>query len=51
LQLGARVHHGRFGDGTVIDCEGSGNQTRVRVNFDREGEKWLVLAYARLEPI
>ncbi|MGA8276588.1 MAG: UvrD-helicase domain-containing protein [Rhodanobacteraceae bacterium] len=48
IKLGQRVRHASFGEGTVIDCEGSGAHTRVQVNFEEDGEKWLVLAYANL---
>jgi DNA helicase-2/ATP-dependent DNA helicase PcrA len=50
IQLGAMVKHPSFGTGTVIDCEGSGAHARVQVNFDEAGSKWLVLAYANLQP-
>ncbi len=46
--LGQRVRHPKFGEGIVMNCEGSGAHTRVQVNFD-DGAKWLVLAYAPLE--
>jgi DNA helicase-2/ATP-dependent DNA helicase PcrA len=49
LQLGQRVRHAQFGEGVVIDCEGRGAHTRVQVNFEDSGQKWLVLAYAQLE--
>jgi DNA helicase-2/ATP-dependent DNA helicase PcrA len=51
LKLGQRVRHGTFGDGVVIDAEGSGAHARVQVNFERAGAKWLVVAYANLAPI
>jgi DNA helicase-2/ATP-dependent DNA helicase PcrA len=47
--LGQRVVHPKFGHGTVIDSEGSGERTRVHVHFDACGSKWLALAYAKLE--
>ena len=46
--LGQRVMHQKFGEGTIINYEGSGPQSRVEVNFDAVGSKWLVVAYARL---
>ncbi len=49
LRLGQRVRHGKFGDGVVLNSEGSGSNTRVQVNFESAGTKWLVLAYAKLE--
>ncbi|HEX3122717.1 MAG TPA: 3'-5' exonuclease [Rhodanobacteraceae bacterium] len=51
LKLGQRVRHGTFGDGVVVDAEGSGAHARVQVNFERAGAKWLVVAYANLAPI
>jgi len=48
FQLGANVSHKKFGIGTVISFEGSGEHARVQVNFQRAGAKWLVLAYANL---
>ncbi|GLP97471.1 DNA helicase II [Paraferrimonas sedimenticola] len=51
LSLGQRVSHPKFGAGVVVNYEGHGPQSRVQVHFDRVGAKWLVVAYARLEPI
>jgi len=48
FQLGTTVNHKKFGMGTVISFEGSGEHARVQVNFHRAGAKWLVLAYANL---
>jgi DNA helicase-2/ATP-dependent DNA helicase PcrA len=48
IRLGARVHHGRFGDGVILNLEGQGAQARVQVNFERQGSKWLMLSYANL---
>ncbi|MFX5081135.1 DUF3553 domain-containing protein, partial [Acinetobacter baumannii] len=50
VKLGAQVRHPSFGLGTVMDVEGSGAHARVQVNFDEAGPKWLVLAYANLQP-
>jgi DNA helicase-2/ATP-dependent DNA helicase PcrA len=50
LTLGQRVIHPKFGEGIVLNSEGRGASARVQVNFDSVGAKWLVLAYARLEP-
>ncbi|NRP10794.1 MULTISPECIES: DNA helicase II [unclassified Marinobacterium] len=48
LSLGQRVNHPKFGDGMVINFEGSGPKARVQVNFDYEGTKWLVVGFANL---
>jgi DNA helicase-2/ATP-dependent DNA helicase PcrA len=51
LSLGQRVQHPNFGEGVVLDYEGSGPQARVQVNFRAAGAKWLVVAYANLRPV
>ncbi|OXX25919.1 DNA helicase II [Vibrio sp. V08_P9A1T1] len=51
FSLGARVKHPIFGEGTIINFEGSGPQSRVQVAFNGEGIKWLVTAYAKLEKL
>ncbi|MFZ0869507.1 MAG: ATP-dependent DNA helicase [Rhodanobacter sp.] len=48
VKLGQRVSHPSFGDGVVISAEGSGAHTRLQVNFEDAGSKWLVAAYANL---
>ena len=48
FRLGQRVRHSSFGEGIVVDAEGSGSHARVQVNFEDAGAKWLVLAYANL---
>jgi DNA helicase-2/ATP-dependent DNA helicase PcrA len=50
FKLGQPVLHPKFGEGTVMAFEGSGEHTRVHVNFFNAGAKWLVLAYANLKP-
>ena len=49
VKLGQRVRHGKFGEGVILNYEGSGAHARVQVNFETEGTKWLVLSYANLE--
>ncbi|MBQ4813363.1 DNA helicase II [Pseudoalteromonas luteoviolacea] len=51
FSLGQRVLHPKFGAGTVLNYEGNGAQSRVQVNFEDFGTKWLVTAYARLQAI
>ena len=50
FSLGQRVQHAVFGEGVILNFEGSGAQARVQVNFS-EGSKWLMLGYAKLEAI
>jgi DNA helicase-2/ATP-dependent DNA helicase PcrA len=49
VKLGQRVRHGKFGEGMVLNYEGSGSHARVQVNFETAGTKWLVMSYANLE--
>lgn len=51
LKLGQRIKHSKFGEGIVVNYEGQGKQARIQVNFDDEGSKWLMLAYATLLPL
>jgi len=51
VRLGARVRHGKFGDGVVLNVEGSGAHARVQVNFERQGTKWLMVQYANLQAL
>jgi len=51
LKLGQRIKHSKFGEGVVVNYEGQGKQARIQVNFDDEGSKWLMLAYAPLVPL
>jgi DNA helicase-2/ATP-dependent DNA helicase PcrA len=50
FSLGQTVRHSIFGDGVILNFEGSGAQARVQVNFS-EGSKWLMLGYAKLEAV
>ncbi len=50
FRLGQRVIHPKFGEGVVLNSEGRGAAARIQVNFAKVGAKWLVLAYAHLEP-
>jgi len=49
VRLGARVKHGKFGEGVVLNVEGSGAHARVQVSFEHQGTKWLMVQYANLE--
>jgi DNA helicase-2/ATP-dependent DNA helicase PcrA len=51
LFVGQRVNHARFGDGIVLNLEGQGPQSRVQVNFEDAGSKWLIAGMANLQPV
>lgn len=46
---GQRVMHPTFGYGVVLNSEGEGGNTRIEVDFESEGSKWLVAQYSDLE--
>ena len=50
LSVGQRVNHARFGDGIILNLEGQGPQSRVQVNFEEVGSKWLIASMANLHP-
>lgn len=49
--VGNRVHHARFGDGSVVGLIGQDNDARIRVQFDEVGTKELLLSLAKLTKI
>ncbi len=51
ISLGSQVRHAKFGEGVVLNYEGQGEHARVQVNFTAAGNKWLVAAYANLQPM
>lgn len=51
LQVGDDVRHAQWGEGVVIDIEGSGGSAEASVHFPSVGEKRLLLSWAPLEKI
>lgn len=51
LNVGQKVRHPKFGEGYVLNFEGMGEHARIQVKFRGFGSKWLVAAYAHLEPL
>ena len=48
---GQAVFHTKFGEGMIVNLEGSGADARVQVNFRKAGVKWLALEYAKLTAV
>ena len=48
LEDGMRVEHQKFGFGTVIKLEGSNHNPVATIKFDANGEKKIMLNYAKL---
>lgn len=47
LQEGMKIEHQRFGRGTVLKIEGTGENTKATVEFQHSGTKQLLLKYAK----
>ena len=50
-EVGDRVHHIKFGDGTVTDITAGGRDFEVTVDFDRAGTKKMFAAFAKLKKL
>jgi DNA helicase-2/ATP-dependent DNA helicase PcrA len=48
LEVGMRVEHQKFGFGEVLKLEGSGHNPVATIKFDVNGEKKIMLNYAKL---
>jgi DNA helicase-2/ATP-dependent DNA helicase PcrA len=46
LQAGQKIHHKVWGEGTLLNWEGSGDESILTVNFTTVGKKRLILKYA-----
>ena len=49
LHEGARIEHMRFGVGTVVRIEGTGENTKATVDFTNAGTKQLLLKFAKFK--
>ncbi|MBA3661402.1 MAG: DNA helicase II [Gammaproteobacteria bacterium] len=45
FRIGQEVYHRVFGEGTVLDCEGDGEDMKVKVRFTNVGTKLLIASY------
>ena len=50
-RIGESVAHGKFGEGVIVNIEGSGANARAQINFGSSGMKVLDLSIAKLERI
>ena len=51
LKIGDDVVHDKFGEGVIIDLEGTGDKAEAVVNFPDAGEKRLLLAWAPVKKV
>ncbi|MBR6311265.1 MAG: UvrD-helicase domain-containing protein [Paludibacteraceae bacterium] len=47
LSVGTRIHHDRFGDGTILELEGEGDSRKMRVDFGDNQVRQLLLKFAK----
>ncbi|ABR74628.1 DNA-dependent helicase II [Actinobacillus succinogenes] len=50
-KTGQKVRHAKFGQGTIINVEGTDNNTRLQIAFQGQGIKWLIAHLAKLEKV
>ena len=51
IEIGDQVLHSKFGTGTVLYKTGSGDRAKAIVVFAEEGQKKLLLKYAKLKKV
>lgn len=49
FRLGQQVRHAIFGEGVILQFEGSGPNAVIQVKFEKIGNKRLVMQYAKLQ--
>jgi DNA helicase-2/ATP-dependent DNA helicase PcrA len=50
-RIGESVSHQKFGEGVIVNIEGSGGNARAHINFGKHGMKLLDLGIAKLEKV
>ena len=50
-RIGESVAHAKFGEGVIVNIEGSGGNARAHINFGRHGMKLLDLSVAKLDKL
>lgn len=50
-RIGENVMHAKFGEGVIVNIEGSGSNAHAQINFGRQGMKRLDLSVAKLEKL
>ena len=47
--MGRKVRHEKFGVGTIVSVQDSGNDKKLTIAFDKQGVKILLLSFAKLK--
>ena len=50
-RIGESVGHAKFGEGVIVNLEGSGSNARAQINFGHHGMKMLDLSIAKLDRV
>jgi DNA helicase-2/ATP-dependent DNA helicase PcrA len=50
-RIGESVAHAKFGEGVIVNIEGSGGSARAHINFGKHGMKLLDLSVAKLDKL
>lgn len=51
VTVGTRIEHERFGQGSIVEISGEGDNARLVVHFDNVGDKTLLLKFAKISVI
>ncbi|MBN1063688.1 DNA helicase PcrA [Clostridium botulinum] len=51
ITLGRKIQHEKFGVGTIVSVQGSGDNKKLTIAFDKQGVKNLMLSFAKLKAI
>ncbi len=51
FEIGSRVRHKVFGEGTILAAYNENNNDKIEIQFDTTGKKTLLLLFAKLEKI
>jgi DNA helicase-2/ATP-dependent DNA helicase PcrA len=51
LERGQGVRHPTLGSGVILEVDGSGDNAKLTVFFDRGGKRRLIAKYAGLRPL
>ncbi|HBJ1650443.1 DNA helicase PcrA [Clostridium botulinum] len=51
ITLGRKIQHEKFGVGTIVSVQGSGDDKKLTIAFDKQGVKNLMLSFAKLKAI
>ncbi|MFA5488792.1 MAG: UvrD-helicase domain-containing protein [Candidimonas sp.] len=51
FRVGQRVRHAKFGEGTILNLSGAGQDAQARIQFADAGQKTLALGVAKLDAV